>query len=749
VIGTKFNIIDMSQITEIETITTPDAAPVILTCFPSAKGTERLVEISGTDYRTMFGDPDFKKYGQVSIQNQRMIDAGAKLLCKRIVAPDAKLSNTTVMAIISTTTSTVTDEEGNEVQATEGVEQANGEITDSGISTQSEDGVTIAPVSETATAAVIKYVPVLYPEAKNLDEITSYFGTTKVVDGGGFVPTDNDLTDTANPYGIVLEDTQTVFAPTSDNIDADLANELGLELDATYNGFWIVNKTAVTTETTGDEGAQVTTTKFTGTSADIIGTYKAYPLFTIAEQGRGQSAKSFKIVPDNLVSKNLSFMYYTLSIIEDGNVIESARFAMLPDTLYRSECIDMNMVASTNLQFSQAHCYEDAVFAFIEDVAKISGAMDVDELQQHDFIFGTLRKGTAIDGITIDTDNGLALSENEVSVESPIKANGQFDDSPALYKSDLIALQELAFFSDDSTVLANSDYSDLTPGDFDVTDDIYDLDSYQIDAVFDANYDIKVKGKIAELANYRGDFFYFRDHGFKAEDYETIYNLIDGSYYGSDAENVIKSTYVADWVQYYDVINPYDMKQISVTITYDLSYKMISHILNSVNVPFAGKRNNATITSIVKNTLNYKPRVTPNVNEKEELEDIKCNFGTYFKDDFIIETLWTSQEDYTQLSFINNVMAVQKVIKALRVFFPSIRYQFITSTEDLQSYTTSINEFLSSYSSMFAELRFEYIQDSVAAANKIYRAALYFRFNDFAQGEQIDAYMLPTEVITG
>ena len=94
-------------------------------------------------------------------------------------------------------------------------------------------------------------------------------------------------------------------------------------------------------------------------------------------------------------------------------------------------------------------------------------------------------------------------------------------------------------------------------------------------------------------------------------------------------------------------------------------------------------------------------------------------------------------------------MAVQRVIKALRVHFPSIRYQFITSSEDLQAYTTNINEFLSSYTNMFAELRFEYIQDSVAAANKIYRAALYFRFNDFAQGEQIDAYMLPTEVITG
>ena len=49
-IGTKFNIIDLSKIPEQTTIQTPDAAPVILTAFPSAEGTEKLIQISGTDY---------------------------------------------------------------------------------------------------------------------------------------------------------------------------------------------------------------------------------------------------------------------------------------------------------------------------------------------------------------------------------------------------------------------------------------------------------------------------------------------------------------------------------------------------------------------------------------------------------------------------------------------------------------------------------------------------------------------------
>lgn len=762
-IGTKFNIIDLSKIPEQTVIETPDAAPVILTAFPSAKGTEKLVEMSGTDYRTMFGDPDYKKYGQVSVQNQRMIDAGAKLLCKRIVASDAKLSNVTLVAKVSasivTTDRVKKDDEGHDVTQT----------------VQNEGGQQVqVPVYETEKQATIDYVAVETNDAQTMEDITTKFGVKgKLVDGAPIELSADNYTD----YGfeeISEEDAKdtVVFIPTEENTaDVRALNdneETATDLSTLVSSFkieegesclWIVKKDALDGE--GDEAKL----KVDATVDQIVDAATVYPIMTVAELGRGTSKKSFSITPENAISKNLSFMYYTLNIIEDGATIETIRFAMKPDTIYNGKCIDLNMVASTDLAFSQIHAYEDSITAFIKALAMASANADEAELGMNDFIFGTLRKGTAYPNIAIAEYSSLVDSLSTIDLRSDPSADGSFGSTPALDKHDEITKKLVAFFSDTPISASVGEYTAL-----DTTDDIYDLDTYQIDAVFDANYDIRVKEEIANLANYRGDFMYFRDHGDQAlpdgenvTSYVDVAARIDGTYYQKadtvepdkaagvmDADWVLpKSTYVCDWVQSYSVINPYDLKEIDVTINYDISRMMISHILNQVNVPFAGKRNNAIITSIIKDTINYKPRVTPNVNEKEELEDIKCNFASYYKNDFTIETLWTSQEDYTQLSFINNVMAVQRVIKALRVHFPSIRYQFITSTDDLTAYTTNINEFLSSYTNMFAELRFEYIQDSVAAANKIYRAALYFRFNDFAQGEQIDAYMLPTEVITG
>jgi hypothetical protein len=369
----------------------------------------------------------------------------------------------------------------------------------------------------------------------------------------------------------------------------------------------------------------------------------------------------------------------------------------------------------------------------------------------------------------LDATEGLDLRSAAPTLD--LGSNGNFGDSPmtSTATAALVSEKILKFFSDDQ-----SDYeydsrgrlikyvSDEDAGKgkkgyyyFDAVDDIYDVDTYQIDAVFDANYDVKIKKAIVELADYRYDFHYFRDHGFECANLQDAQAMVDGSYYnqydemthtGENNEDcILKSFTVSDWPQAYDVINPYDMKQITVTITYDLAHDMINHILNSVQKPFAGERNNAVITTIIKDTLNYKPRITPSINEKDELEEIKCNYASYYKEKFIIESLWTSQEDYTQLSFINNVMAVQKVIKAIRVKFPSVRYAFITSAEDLNAYTAEINEFLSIYANMFNELRFEYVSDPVLMVQKIYRANLYFKFNDFIQGEYIDAYMLPSD----
>ena len=97
------------------------------------------------------------------------------------------------------------------------------------------------------------------------------------------------------------------------------------------------------------------------------------------------------------------------------------------------------------------------------------------------------------------------------------------------------------------------------------------------------------------------------------------------------------------------------------------------------------------------------------------------------------------------MSYLNNVLALQQVIKALRVRFPAERYAYITSEDDMVVIQGNINDFLSTYADMFAELEYTYIQDSKYL--QIYRAAIRFRFNEFYQAELIDAYMLPSNIV--
>lgn len=781
-IGSKFNIIDLSEYSLDQDIVTPDNAPVILAVGATAKGTEKLTSIKGTDYRTMYGAPDFKKFGQQSIQNQRMIDNGARLVYKRVVATDAELANTTIIADVELTRVPALDRKGNPVPQLDAdgnpiVEEVivTPAVTETQMITPDEGGDPVAtevvvtpavvdkvPVYVMNNNAVVTYDAISSSGYKMIEDIADrYDGTV------GMIPTDMD---------VELDEGQTVYDPRLNQYQDDPE-----EADYTeYLGYWIVNESdLVEKEVPSTEYEDETETVLVlKDGAEPIAKKYRYPLWTVTDIGRGTSAKSFKITPENVLSKKLSFMYYTFEIIEDNNTIESVRCSILPDVIYRGECVDLNMTSKNTLKYSQISCYEDNVFAFINTISEISG-VEVEDLQASDFIFGTTRKGQAWDGIIVNgvtegaADDALGLNIQKVPVLFENGSNGSFGDSPMSNPATKALVEEkiLKFLTDDETNFKLNEKGKLIPyisdedaeegekGYFylDATWTIYDLDNYQLDAFFDSDWNIQIKAALVTLADYRNDFHYFRDHGLEVANIDDIYAVSDGEYYNyydelthtgvDNSALMIKSYNVSDWVQSYEVINPYDMKQINVTIMYDLSYEMINHILNNVNKPFAGERNGAILTSIIKDTLNYSPRITPNVNEKDELEDIKINFASYFKDKFTIETLFTSQEKNSQLSFINNIMAVQRVIKALRVKFPSIRYSYITSAEDLDAYTTEINEFLSLYAGMFNELRFEYVPDKAMQIQKIYRAALYFRFNEFTMGEYIDAYMLPSEGI--
>lgn len=636
-IGSQFNLHDLSQISEVSAPKVYDNSPKIYACFGASKGTEELFELSGDKFVKMFGDLSYKDFGQVAVQTRRAVEEGAIIVGKRIVADDAKLAHAIISANVYGTTVQRTDSEGNNLYyGVDGV--ATTESTN-------EEGDPLDPINDT-TAHVYYTISSVASGVKTVDEIL-------------------------------------------EAMKSAVATDVDTEIDG--------------------QTVKVST----------------FPIFCVADNGRGVSVKRFRILPENQLSKNLKFMYYTLDVIENGgSTSESITFTMVPDIISGDRCLDMNTIAGANLSLEKARMDEDVMTAFITKLSEISG-IEEEELMENDIIFGTNRKGVAYPTIKVDLD------DVDISISSGIELvggdNGYFGNSPETNINTIPG----------GGMTVRDKYYDLMKDFYSgkITEDIYDVDSYQIDAVFDADFPISVKEAIVELAKFRKDFILFRDYG------KECYSLDQIKEYRMQLSHTF---FAADFCQAYDVVDKYSKKQINVSIMYSLTPMIINHIRNSRNLPFAGSRYNAVIDEIIPGTLNYKARVTPKINEKTELEDIKVNFGSYFKDEFTIESVFTSQDELSQLSYYPNVLALQQVIKALRVHFPAVRFAFITNTDDLNSYTTEINDFLDAYRSNFEELEFKYVGNQTYLDNKIYKAMISFRFGNFIQAELIDAYALPS-----
>ena len=99
-LGTNFNLIDQSQIPSIEEAVTVENSPIVLAACPTEKGIEDM-QVIGDEFFTMYGNPNFKKFGQMSIQVADIVKAGGKVLFKRIVADDATLGNIIISAKVS------------------------------------------------------------------------------------------------------------------------------------------------------------------------------------------------------------------------------------------------------------------------------------------------------------------------------------------------------------------------------------------------------------------------------------------------------------------------------------------------------------------------------------------------------------------------------------------------------------------------------------------------------------------------
>ena len=292
--------------------------------------------------------------------------------------------------------------------------------------------------------------------------------------------------------------------------------------------------------------------------------------------------------------------------------------------------------------------------------------------------------------------------------------------------------------------------------------DIFNLDIYFPNAIFDANYSEQTKLAIQRLVAYRGDLMGYMDMGIgKINSYTECLDKIPSTLSGlelteSDTNNYyyVRDMHIAVTCLSYKIRNPYDNKVNEVTATYGLSNLYIAHYANDVSKVFAGISNGVTIDNIIEGSVSYIPKIYPTsemtslnniggvypsddetiINEKQLMCDLRVNYGCYYDDRFSIETEYTMNPTESEFSYWNNVALVCLMMQSIRKACPTARYQFITA-EDLTVYQTAIETTMKPWRNKFASIKFKYVKDDAAIENKIFYAAIEVVFRPFAQAE--------------
>ena len=482
------------------------------------------------------------------------------------------------------------------------------------------------------------------------------------------------------------------------------------------------------------------------TDNESAGDNPYYLLWIFFDVGRGTSKKRFRISPNYTLSKNYdNYFLYDLDIIESGNYFDTIHFTLAPDAINSGANTSLQYVVNTDSTQLRVRQFGDQITAFMDAMSAVilEQAPAGTVAYAQDLLFGSNKKGQSYANISVDTENGVNLQiiAGNLLLNG---TNGAFGDAPinagTIYETQLAkAIAGYVKIEGTGEGSIPIQYKILTTKDGCYDPIIYNVDRYKPDCILDANYPYLVKRAIEQLVTYREDMFYFRDLGtncntmelVEAADYDNLHNKFCGTY-----------------CTYYDVIDPYSRKQITVTMMYSMAQLIVQQFNNGRSLPLAGIKYGFTITDAIEGTVAFTPTICPGLNQKEELLDLRINYATYIEDELVIESLYTAQEKYTQLSFINNILAVQEVMRAIRRRCPALRYSFIDG-DDLEKYRADVEEVIEPYSSNFKTLQLTYMQDPYYTENKIFYATLAVQFRDFVQTEYFKIVALGSQADTG
>lgn len=604
---TKFEIIDHSQIQEIQSSTVSGPIVILMQAYTSDKGTEDWELLQGFDgFTDVKGPMSFARHGQSQLVVADVLRAGGAVLAKRMVSDDAALANTTIRARIV------------------------------------------------------------------------------VVDGVSYV-----------------------YFYTRSGVNMVNFNEA---IDVGYDNFDPANYEL-------EDG-----------SFDI-------PLFTVTPKGRGISNIRFRLNPEYLTSRSTSsYIAYTFEVYEGAKRLEGISFTMDPNIILNGVSQAMNPKIKANSMQVRVQLYDDGVAAFVNKIAETASNSDgtligASTLIDYDFINGYNIRGTVQIGNLVVKADAASDGTDLWSTYKPSDIDVVVD----LSSDEGIALANGSFGTSGTSPVTNKEeYEKMLLGTFGANTNslnydniIYDLDEFKIEAICDCGYPLSVKKAITSLVEFRDDMEFFADFEIGHNTYDSILEYASTMPYSRS----IHMSHV-----YGNIYDPYSKREITVTLPYLLALRLVSHVAAGVSRPFAGIANNLTFPEFIYGTVNFLPREVPGLNQKQGFADANINYISYYDGMPTMETLFTNQLEYTQLSFVNNVMGVQEIIKAIRTRCPRIRYTWLDG-DDLEKYIDDVKEVLNNYESNYKSLDIKYMADENYEHNKIFYAMLTVQFKDFIQEE--------------
>jgi len=688
--GSIFNLYDQSAIGSAPAITDNTYRPLFLSVGSFDKGYEGFNRVYGKDFYRIYGSKMyFSRHGQNAIQTANLINAGAECLIYRVVAEDSTLANLILVANVSSA------EEQKEVNGNKIYIDDQGNETTEAIKAQYQKTDTSGnPLYKDPTTGEET------TEATHQEQKKDQGGNLIYLDGEGNETTEATRTE-VNP------DTGETIIVNNDPCMITVNNEPVMITE--YNDPVMITVAVVKWTSESVENAVKYEDVVNKAQEMFDPDHGIYPLMIFTDIGRGKSEKAVRLVPNYATSMTTGMMFYNLLCYEGTTQIDTTTVSFNPRAIYANKAYGLTKDSMSLVNSAEVDTIYDA---YIEKLSSIIG-IDTEVLSTYDMVYGYNTKGIAVPGFRLDTesadirtDYGIMLSYGD---------NGSFGESPITD-----AYEELM----DSIRAVYAGEKD---------ERIYDVDEYRIVAVLDAGFSDNVKESIGELASFRKDFMFFRDMGYD------MTNLMEITYKVADIKN--KDRYTTLICTTYEVKDPVTLKNITVTANYDLATCLVKHFTDNAFAPLAGQFNGFVLDNAIEGTVNFVPLITPSVNQKQAIDDLRVNYAIFQGNLCTIQSEYTIQDEYTELSYTNNVIAIQEIMRAIRKYCPKIRFMTVDGY-DMTAYAKAVNDLLSNYSNNFYRLYFEYTADILKASQKIFYATIKVQFRPWEQTEEFDIFAL-------